>query len=133
MDTGFSGTVLVVDDDDLVRSVTARMVAASGHCVLTARHGVEALAIFEERRHDITCVLLDAVMPVMNGRETFRRIRTIRADVPVIVMSGFGAETVSDVDGPGEPPGFLEKPCGLNDLAAVLREAHASPGADAGQ
>jgi len=133
MDTHFSGTVLVVDDDDLVRSVTARMVAASGHGVLTARHGVEALAILEERLDDITCVLLDAVMPVMNGRETFRRIRNIRADMPVIVMSGFGAEVVSDVDGPGEPPAFLEKPCGLTDLAAVLRQAHASPGAGAGR
>ncbi|MEO6772682.1 MAG: ATP-binding protein [Kofleriaceae bacterium] len=108
------GTVLLVDDDDVVRRLTERMLRAGGYQVLAAPSGPEAVAIARSAHFDI--LLTDMVMPGMSGRELAREIAGIYADVRVVFMSGYN---------PGMPipaSQFLAKPFDRNNLLAILGE-----------
>ena len=67
-----SGTVLVVDDEEIIRNLASRMIEQAGFTVLTANDGEEAIRLYHQHKDDIACVLLDLTMPKMNGEETFR-------------------------------------------------------------
>jgi CheY-like chemotaxis protein len=85
--------------------------------------GREALDIMERTGNNVTAVLLDISMPRIGGQETLRRIRAMRPDLPVIMMSGYTEEAVAaqfDRQGPGLTM-FLQKPFLAEDLAEVLR------------
>jgi signal transduction histidine kinase len=102
--------VLVADDHEDVRSVAAAMLEAAGYRVITAVDGRDALDIFVERGDEIGLVILDMTMPRMGGEEAFREIRRIRADVPVLLSSGYNEqEAISHFAGKGLA-GFIQKP-----------------------
>ena len=118
-----SGIILLVDDETPVRTMTTRMLAALGFDVLTAADGAEAVALFGTRSGEIRAILLDLTMPRMGGHEAFLELRRLRADVPVILCSGYdvreSAEKFSDL----AFSGFLQKPYRLEELKEVLRKA----------
>ncbi len=117
-----SGTVLLVDDEETIRSLGTRMLERFGLTVLTASDGREALEIFKERPDDITCVILDLTMPHMDGEEAFRELRKIRRDVRVIMSSGYNEQEITHRF-PGQgPDGFIQKPYQLDNLAVKLKE-----------
>ena len=117
-----SGTILLVDDEETVRVVGAGMIESLGYTALVAESGAEALEIFEARKSEIDCVLLDLTMPSMNGGEVFRTLRAIKDDVRVILSSGYNeAEIVERFSGEGLA-GFIHKPYGINALSAALEE-----------
>ncbi len=87
-----AGTVLLVDDDPLVRRATARIVGLAGFTVLEAPGGHEALAIAERPDCAIDVLLTDLMMPGMSGRELIARFRVLRPGVPVVCITGFAAE-----------------------------------------
>jgi PAS domain S-box-containing protein len=118
-----TGTVLLVDDEDSVRSVGKRMLVRAGFDVLLARDGKEALELFRQRADEIACVLLDVTMPNMDGEECYRSLREIRADVPVILSSGYTEQFVSERFIGEVPAGFIQKPYVLGNLVEALREA----------
>jgi PAS domain S-box-containing protein len=115
--------VLVVDDEDSVRTMASRMLAAIGFEAVTAAGGAEALALIGVRGESIRAVLLDLTMPRMDGCETFRELRRLRADLPVILCSGYDvlddAERFAGLDFGG----FLQKPYRIAELTDVLRKA----------
>ncbi len=117
-----SGIVLLVDDEAPVRTMTTRMLTALGFDVLTAADGEEAVALFGTRSAEIRAILLDLTMPRMDGHETCLALRRLRADVPVILCSGYdvreSAEKFSDL----AFNGFLQKPYRLEELKSVLRK-----------
>jgi CheY-like chemotaxis protein len=118
-------TVLVVDDDDVVRSLTQQMLEEAGFAVLTAADGRQALDLFRESSDVIDVVLLDMTMPHMDGETTFGRLLQLRDDVPVIISSGYSTqEAMSRFSGP-RPAGFLQKPYRLDELVAAVRVARA--------
>ena len=84
-------TVLVVDDDALVRESTGRLLTRMGLDVLTASNGHEALAVFDDHGERIRIVILDMGMPTMGGAECFRQLRA-RSNVPVLVATGYAAD-----------------------------------------
>jgi CheY-like chemotaxis protein len=84
-------TVLVVDDDALVRESTGRLLTRMGLDVLTASDGREALAVFDDHGDRIRVVILDMGMPTMGGAECFRQLRE-RSNVPVLVATGYAAD-----------------------------------------
>ena len=88
-----TGTVLVVDDEDLVRTVTQRRLERSGFTVLTADGGHAGLAVFREHHERIDVVLLDLTMPDMGGEEVYRKMLDIRSGVPVVVVRGTAKNT----------------------------------------
>ena len=117
-----SGTILVVDDDAMIRGLATRMLEHLGFEVITASDGQEAVEIFKDRAQMIACVLLDLTMPRMGGEEAFAEMRGIRADVPVILSSGYNKEVVAEEISAKGLAGFVQKPYVLETLAHVLKK-----------
>jgi PAS domain S-box-containing protein len=115
------GQVLVVDDEETVRAVTARMLETFGFATVLAKDGVEGVRKFEAGG-DFAAVLMDLTMPHMDGEEAFRRIRQLSPDAHVILMSGFNEqEAIDRFTGKGLA-GFLQKPFKPDQLRAKLRQ-----------
>ncbi len=116
-----AGTVLVIDDEEIVRQVTTRMLHAWGFQTETAGNGREALEIFRPDPTRFTAILLDLTMPEMDGTATFTELRRISPAVRVLLMSGFNEQdAISGFAGKGLA-GFLQKPFKPDALQAKLR------------
>jgi PAS domain S-box-containing protein len=114
------GTVLVVDDEPDVRSIAARMLALLGFDVVLAENGRQAVEQFQEQSDRISLVLLDLTMPQMDGEEALEQFHTIRAEVPVVFMSGYpNRDHAAEVEGGNV--GFLQKPFTMADLETAIR------------
>lgn len=83
------GLILVVDDEDVVRTMLSEMLIMFGYQVLGAKDGIEALEIFKSHGHNLHCVFLDMIMPKLGGKETLLEMKKIAPQVPVHIMSGF--------------------------------------------
>ncbi|MBN1424812.1 GAF domain-containing protein [Candidatus Fermentibacteria bacterium] len=117
------GTVLLVDDEESVRSVGKEMLELLGYAVLIASDGQEAVAAVREKGAEISCVILDLTMPRMDGVETFGELRSIREDLPVILSSGYAEhEATRHFTGSGLT-GFIQKPYLVTTLGERIREA----------
>ncbi len=114
--------VLVVDDDEIFRSIMAKMVEGFGLPVVTAGDGAEAVTIYQLHNQEIGCVVMDIQMPVMNGIEAFQEMKNIREDVQVIIASGYLNNTNQDLIEPLNPAGYLKKPFDFNDLSEILEK-----------
>jgi len=87
-----NGKILVVDDEQLIRTTVKSMLEKLGYDVIQAENGEEAINIYQEQQDDIDLVILDMIMPVMNGRDTFFKLREIDKNCRVIVASGFSRD-----------------------------------------
>jgi PAS domain S-box-containing protein len=125
-----SGTVLVVDDDDVVRDLASRMLEHVGFVALTAKDGEEAIRVYEQRKQDIACVLLDLTMPKMNGAETFRELHRISPDVRVVLSSGYSEEDAIGTFSQLGLAGFIQKPYQFDKMVATVRAALEGGNAD---
>ncbi|MCO5172057.1 MAG: PAS domain-containing protein [Planctomycetes bacterium] len=113
-------TVLVVDDERHVRSVARIALEESGYRVLTASDGREAVELFTA--HDeIRAVLLDLLMPDMDGEEACESLRRVRADVPIILSSGLGEDAALSRFAARGLAGFLKKPYHLDELVSLVQ------------
>ena len=117
-----SGTVLLVDDEEMILTLGRDMLENLGYEVLTAENGAVALEIFRQRQGEIACVLLDLTMPLLDGEQTFRELRRIDAKVQVIMSSGFNEQEVTRrFDGKGLA-GFIQKPYQYAQLSRMLQQ-----------
>ena len=114
------GMVLVADDEPANREVVRAMLHRVGFDVVTVEDGAAAVARFREAPDAIRLVIVDLTMPHLGGDETFRRIREIRPDVPIVVMSGYGQSEVSRRLGDGSLSAFLRKPFTTSGLLEVV-------------
>ena len=120
------GNILVVDDEESVRSISAHMLRKLGFDVVLAADGREALEIFRAGPSRFDLVLMDLTMPHLDGRQTFSELRQVREDVRVVLMSGFNEqESVAQFSGKGLV-GFLQKPFDFHTIKALLRNAFPS-------
>jgi CheY-like chemotaxis protein len=117
-----AGTVLVVDDEELIRNFVKRALEPFGYGVLLAQNGLEAMRSVKERPGEIGLVLLDVAMPGMDGLETLIRIREITPDVPVLVCSAFGDKEVEAHFAGQTISGFFPKPYTVKQLARKVKE-----------
>ncbi len=121
------GLVLVIDDDHGVREAATRLLELFGFRVLQAVDGRHGTEVFSQHASEVVVVILDMTMPEMNGEEAFREIRRIRADVPVILSSGYDEiEATSRFTAKGLA-GFLQKPFTPQELTEKLTSALKSP------
>ncbi len=111
-------TILLVEDDHAVASVTTRVLEHAGYRVLLVGNGQEALGRFAENERDISLVITDMVMPVMGGRELFETLRSQDANVQFLFVSGYAAER-AQLD-PEIP--FLHKPWTVTDLLFTIHK-----------
>jgi two-component system cell cycle sensor histidine kinase/response regulator CckA len=116
-------TVLVVEDDDLVRPVTVRLLQTQGYTAVSACGGREALEILAAPDRRIDVVLADVVMPEIGGSEVAEQIAARGLDLPVVFMSGFTDDEIlyRGLLAPGAP--YLQKPFDARQLGQRLREA----------
>ena len=120
--TILAGTILVVDDEEIVRAVAARVLEACGCDVVVAADGREALDRMAERPEGFDAVVLDLTMPHMDGIETFRELIKLNPKIKVLLMSGFNEqEAISQFTGKGLA-GFLQKPFDSQDLWFKLQQ-----------
>jgi len=125
---GGSETVLLVEDDEELRRLTAEILQASGYTVLEAGDPLEALTLCDRRDGKLIDLLLtDMVMPAMRGPELAATLSETRPGLKVLFMSGYADESVTSPQGePGRA--FLQKPFTPHELTRAVREALASRG-----
>jgi two-component system, cell cycle sensor histidine kinase and response regulator CckA len=121
-----SGTILLCDDESAVRRVTARLVNLLGFDVLEASDGQQAVDFFHDRASEFRAVLLDMMMPKKSGLEVLPLLRERRADIPVVLMSGYDEnQLASGLDDARIT--FLRKPFRKDDLERALRQVLEGP------
>ena len=117
-----SGTVLLVDDEETIRSLGEDMLQAIGFQVLTACNGREALGVFQRNRDRIVCVLLDLTMPDLDGEQTFRELQLLQPELRVIMSSGYNEQEVTQKFAGKGLAGFIQKPYTVSEVSRKLRE-----------
>ena len=117
------GTVLIVEDEKMIRSVIETMLLGLGFSALHAEDGVAALEVFWQHKDEIRCVLCDLTMPRMNGWETLAALRKLAPGLPVILASGYDEAHAMAGDHPELPQAFLGKPYRLKALREALSQA----------
>jgi two-component system cell cycle sensor histidine kinase/response regulator CckA len=116
------GTILLVEDEDAVRLFSARALRNKGYQVLEARSGEAALEIVGEHLAEIDLIISDVVMPRIDGPTMVKEVRSRRADLPVIFISGYAEDAFRRRIDAGEEVNFLLKPFTLKQLAAKVKE-----------
>ncbi|WP_257306749.1 CHASE domain-containing protein [Geothrix campi] len=118
-----SGTILVVDDEEGVRTVADALLRSMGFDVLHAKNGLEALEQFKASRDAIKVVLMDLTMPHMDGAETFRELRRLDPHCRVVLTSGYNEQdAIHEFLGKGLAA-FVQKPFHHSDLMRAMRKA----------
>ena len=117
-----AGTVLLVDDDETVRTVGKRMLERAGLAVLVASDGRMGLKMFGDRADDVDCVVLDLTMPHMGGEQAFHEMKKVRPDIPVILSSGYNEQAVTDRFVGSGLAGFIQKPYASAALLEKIAE-----------
>ena len=117
-----SETILLVDDEEMVIDVGGKMLERMGYRVLTAKSGKEAIEIYQMKNNRIDLIILDMIMPLMGGGETYDRFKKMDPDIKVLLSSGYS------IDGQAREildrgcNGFIPKPFDLIELSKKLRE-----------
>lgn len=116
-------TILLVDDDELIRKVARRILESVEYAVITAADGAEGIERYRDASVAIDCVIMDLTMPVLDGGEAARQIRAIDDSVPLILSSGYAENEYTAVIGRDPRMWFLQKPYRANQLVYAVREA----------
>jgi CheY-like chemotaxis protein len=119
-------TILLVEDDEVVRQTTSAMLDCLGFSVIEAEDGVRALELFQQNPETISLVLSDLVMPRLDGWGVLTGVRWMNSDIPVILASGFDEEHVFAGEHPEMPYCMLMKPFRMTELKSVLSSALAN-------
>jgi len=123
-----AGTILVADDEEPVREVLANMLERLGFDSITAADGIEAITCFRAEPDRFAAVLLDLSMPRCDGMETLHEIRRIRADTPVLLISGHGSGELLEQFAKERLAGIVQKPFTTPALHEALQRALAQSG-----
>ena len=113
-------TILLVEDEELVRDVFERTLIAQGYHVLLAEDGADALDVAAEHNGDIDLLITDVVMPNMGGEQLAQRITADRPGLRVLMASGYAESDLGRSD--GSCHAFLRKPCSPSELGQRVRE-----------
>lgn len=116
-----SETILLVDDEAYIIDVAQLMLEGLGYSLLIANNGPNALELFEEHKDKIDLVILDMVMPEMDGEEVFTQMRKIRPDIKIILASGYYVMEQAQSLLKSGPSEFLPKPFNIQQLSAKIR------------
>lgn len=119
---GGSETILVVEDEDAIRTLARRILERAGHTVFTAADGKEALSIFRRSSAEIDLVVSDVIMPEMGGRELARQVEDIRPGTDILLMSGYAEDEVSAAGTEAAAWPLFHKPFTPDELVRRIRE-----------
>lgn len=125
-----SGTVLLVDDEEIILSVAEEMIQTLGYNVLTAANGQAAIATYEAEKDTIGLVVLDLIMPGMGGGDVFDRLKAIDPDVKVLLSSGYSIDGQAAAIMKRGCRGFIQKPFSIQELSQKIGQIMASDAAN---
>jgi two-component system cell cycle sensor histidine kinase/response regulator CckA len=118
-----SGTILIVDDEELVLSTGQALLKRLGYTVIAAESGEQAISFLKQKGEEIDLVILDMIMPGMDGGVTFDKLRKICPSIPVILSSGYSLEGQATEIMKKGCNGFLQKPFGMAELSQKIKES----------
>ena len=115
-----TGTILIIDDEEQVRTIAASMLENCGYSVIIAEDGIDGINKYQEHREEIDIVILDINLPKMAGNEVLFQLKQISPDIKVIIISGFihDSKSASLIEMGAKQ--FLQKPFTLKDLSQVV-------------
>ena len=116
------GTILVVENGDILRPLICEILRKDGYNVLEAQDGEEALLVWQQHQGPIDLVLTDVVMPNLSGKELAERLRLLQPEIKVIFMSGYESNILSSGNKFGPDAIFLQKPFRPAELNNAVRE-----------
>jgi CheY-like chemotaxis protein len=116
-----SETILLVDDEIMVLDVSSRLLQKLGYDVLTAENGFEAVETYEANQNNISCIILDMIMPVQNGGETFDKLKELNPAIKVLLSSGYSLDNQAKEIMSRGCNGFIQKPFTLKELSEKVR------------
>ena len=120
---GGNETILLVDDEELLRGLAQEFLSEAGYTVITAQDGQKALEAYQEMGDKIDLVILDLIMPQMGGAECLEELRKINPQVKALVASGHvPGEQIQQLMQSGAL-GFVKKPYGLAEILGLIRDA----------
>jgi DNA-binding NtrC family response regulator len=117
-----NGTILLVDDEEMVLNLGTAIVKMLGYDVLEAKNGGEAVEIYRENKDTVDMVILDMAMPDMNGGEAYDRMKEIDPEVKVLLTSGYGIEGQATEIMKQGCNGFIQKPFSIDNLSGKIKE-----------
>ena len=115
-------TIMVVDDEKMIRTLLKQSLKGYGYTVLTAHDGEDALRTAERHEGPIDLMVTDIVMPQMSGYELAERLAPLRPETSVLYMSGYDTNMAADQDDHDQENHFLPKPFLPKDLASNIRQ-----------
>ncbi len=115
-------SVLLVDDEQRILTVGKEICKALGYKVVTANSGKAAIEIYEEKKDDINLVILDMIMPEMNGLETFLRLKKLNPDVKVLLSTGYSIDEKAQEMLRQGCKGYILKPYSVIDFSHKVRQ-----------
>ena len=115
------GTILLVEDEELLRYLAKTLLEELGFIVIEASNGIEAIEQYQKDRSDITLVMTDIGMPVMDGYELFHELKRLNPELPIIISSGFGDDDVISHIAREHISGLIGKPYNFEKLRDVLK------------
>jgi PAS domain S-box-containing protein len=127
-DGATAGSILVCDDEELMREVAGRILERGGYTVFYAADGNEACAVYRENREKIDLIVLDLSMPRESGLDVFRRLKEIDGSVPVLFSSGYQDDERLNTALDEGAAGFLQKPYTMNKMLRKVRRCIAERG-----
>ncbi len=119
---GGSETILLAEDEEALRELAETVLGQAGYRVITARNGKEALEKFKQHQGVIDLILLDVVMPELNGQEVYQAVQMIQPDVKALFISGYTANILRDKGLSGQGVELLMKPVSPSQLLRKVRE-----------
>ena len=117
------GTILLIDDEKIIRKVGKDMLEEFGYMVETASDGVEAIDIFQTSNMDFVAIILDINMPKQSGEETFKQLRILNPKIPIFIASGYKKDGVISSLLDRGAAGFIQKPYTLGNLSDLLEHS----------
>jgi CheY-like chemotaxis protein len=118
--------ILVVDDEKAVRDVTSRILSINGYRVITARNGAEALTAFAHNEAEVKLIVMDLLMPAMDGASTVKVLQKYNSRVPVVIVSGMVNPAQEAVLREQNVQAILPKPFTAEKLLSVIHDSLAS-------
>ena len=120
-----TGTVLVIDDEPNIRELSKDVLQGLGYSVITASGGKEGIEVYKNNKDAIDIVVLDMIMPMMNGPEVFKSLKAVDPDINVIIVSGYDSEGFAGIKGllEGGVKGFVQKPFTKKAISKVIKQA----------
>jgi len=115
-------TLLLVDDEEDILKISTEMLNRLGYKVMSVRSGIEAVKLFTEKKDEIHLVILDMVMPEMNGTETFDLLKQIKPDLRVLLSSGYSLSAEASQILKNGHNSFIQKPFDINRVSSKIRE-----------